>query len=133
MRTECGNDIAVDLLMRGFTCGATCEPSQIAANFHAAWDFHGLIEKIVWDWGRLCRPARRTAWLKSAEATRPGIDDGSLIAWAEETHALAQTVWNIRPADDLLEDRYLHDVLPILDRQLRRRRPASRQVLERRL
>ena len=57
-------------------------------------------------------------WLKSAEATRPGIDGGSLVAWAEETHALAQTVWNIRPADDLLEDRYLRDVLPILDRQL---------------
>ena len=57
-------------------------------------------------------------WLKSDEATRPGIDGGSFIAWAEETHALAQTVWNIRPADDLLEDRYLGDVLPIIDRQL---------------
>jgi hypothetical protein len=111
-----GNDIAVDLLMRGFTCGQTCEPSQIATNFHAAWDF-GLIEKIVWDWGAYV-DRLEDGWLKSAEATRPGIDGGSLVAWAEETHALAQTVWNIRPADDLLEDRYLRDVLPIFDRQL---------------
>jgi len=65
-----GNDIAVDLLMRGFTCGRTCEPSEIATNFHAAWDF-GLIEKIVWDWGAYV-DRLEDGWLKSAEATRPG-------------------------------------------------------------
>jgi hypothetical protein len=27
-------------------------------------------------------------------------------------------VWYLRPADDVLDDRYLRDVLPILDRQL---------------
>jgi hypothetical protein len=36
----------------------------------------------------------------------------------EETHALAPAVWNSRPADDVLDDRYLREILPILDRQL---------------
>src|SRR5580704_18937180 len=81
-----GNDIAVDLLMRGFTCGRTCEPSEIATNFHAAWDF-GLIEKVVWDWGAYV-DRLEDGWLKSAEATRPGIEGGTVVDWAEETHAL---------------------------------------------
>jgi nuclease S1 len=33
-------------------------------------------------------------------------------------HALAPAVWNSRPADDVLDDRYLREILPILDRQL---------------
>jgi hypothetical protein len=70
-----GNDIKVDLFMRGLTCSGTCEPGHIATNF-------------------------------------PVVD------WAEETHALAPVVWNRRPADDALDDRYLREILPILDRQL---------------
>ena len=57
-------------------------------------------------------------WLKSAEANRPGIDGGKLEAWVEETHKFAPIVWNSRPADNVLDDRYFRDVLPILDRQL---------------
>ena len=38
--------------------------------------------------------------------------------WAEETHRAAHTVWYLRPADEVLDDRYLRDVLPTLDRQL---------------
>ena len=111
-----GNDIKVDLFMRGLTCTGTCEPGHIATNFHAAWDF-GLIEKVVWDWGAYV-DRLEDGWLKSAEASRPGIDGGTVVDWAEETHALAPVVWNGRPADDVLDDRYLRDILPILDRQL---------------
>jgi hypothetical protein len=41
-----------------------------------------------------------------------------LIAWAEEAHRAAQKAWYWRPADDGLDDRYLRDVLPIMERQL---------------
>jgi hypothetical protein len=86
-----GNDIKVDLFMRGLTCSGTCEPG------------HNRLED---------------GWLKSAEAVQPGIDGGTVVDWAEETHALAPVVWNGRPADDVLDDRYLREILPILDRQL---------------
>jgi hypothetical protein len=111
-----GNDIKVDLFMRGFVCGGTCEPQHTATNFHAAWDF-GLIQKVVWDWGAYV-DRLEGGWLKSAEAAQPGTGGGSFIDWAEETHARAQTVWNLRAADDVLDDKYLRDVLPIMDRQL---------------
>ena len=111
-----GNDIQVDLFVRGLTCGGTCEPGHIATNFHAAWDF-GLIEKVVWDWGAYV-DRLEDGWLKSAEATRPGIEGGTIVDWVEEMHALAPAVWNSRPADDVLDDRYLREILPILDRQL---------------
>jgi S1/P1 Nuclease len=113
---EGGNDIKVDLFMRGQVCGGTCEPGHIATNFHAAWDF-GLIEKVVFDWGAYV-DRLEDGWLKSPEATRPGIDGGTFVDWAEETHALAPIVWNGRRADDVLDDRYLREVQPILDRQL---------------
>jgi nuclease S1 len=111
-----GNDIKVDIFMRGLTCTAKCEPAHIATNFHAAWDV-GLIDKVVWNWGAYV-DRLENGWLKSAEAKRAGIDGGTPVQWAEETHGFAPTVWNLRPADNVLDDRYLRDVLPILDRQL---------------
>lgn len=111
-----GNLINVDLFMRGQVCGGTCEPGHIATNFHAAWDV-GLIEKVVWNWGAYV-DRLEDGWLKSPEAARAGIDGGTFVDWAEETHALAPNVWNIRPADNVLDDRYLRDVQPIIDRQL---------------
>ena len=82
-----GNDIQVDLFMRGLTCGGTCEPGHIATNFHAAWDF-GLIEKVVWDWGAYV-DRLEDGWLKSAEATRPGIEAvRSSIGRRKRTHWL---------------------------------------------
>jgi S1/P1 Nuclease len=113
---EGGNGVKVDLFMRGQVCGGTCEPGHMATNFHAAWDV-GLIEKVVFDWGAYV-DRLENGWLKSPEATRPGIDGGTFVDWAEETHALAPIVWNGRPADDVLDDRYLREVQPILDRQL---------------
>ena len=53
-----------------------------------------------------------------ARVDRDTIDEHTFIAWAEATHAAARVVWYARPANDVLDDRYLKDVLPILDRQL---------------
>jgi hypothetical protein len=65
-------------------------------------------------------------WLTSPEAQaedparNPTLPDAdTLRKWAEETHKAAHTVWYLRSADDVLNDRYLRDVLPpVLDRQL---------------
>ena len=111
-----GNDIKVDIFIRGPTCTGTCEPLRTTTNFHAAWD-SGLILKTVWDWGAYVERLEN-GWLKTAEATQPGIAGGTPVAWAEETHLAAQAVWNLRPADNVLDDRYYRDVVPILDRQL---------------
>jgi hypothetical protein len=111
-----GNDIKVEIFMRGRTCTGKCEPQHIATNFHAAWDF-GLIQRMVWDWGAYVERLE-AGWLKSGEALQAGIDGGGPVEWAQETHAFARTVWNARPADSVLDDGYLRDVLPILDRQL---------------
>jgi nuclease S1 len=111
-----GNGVKVELFMRGETCTGTCEPKRIASNFHSAWD-EGLIKAMVWDWGHYV-DRLESGWLKGAEAHNPGIDGGTPEQWANETHGFAPTVWNLRPADNTLDDRYLRDVLPILDRQL---------------
>jgi hypothetical protein len=55
-------------------------------------------------------------WLKSTEAT--GADGGSFVDWAEGTHKAAQTVWNLLPANHVLDDAYYQAVQPILDKQL---------------
>ena len=111
-----GNEIKVDVFMRGLTCTAKCEPRHVPSNFHAAWD-SDLIKAAVWDWGHYV-DRLESGWLRSAEATRPGIDGGTPEQWAVETHGFAPTVWSSRPADNVLDDRYFRDVLPILDRQL---------------
>ena len=111
-----GNDIKVDVFMRGLTCTANCEPTHIQSNLHAVWDTF-LIEKAVWDWGAYV-DRLEDGWLKSTEAMGADIDGGTPIEWAEETHKFASTAWNLRPADNILDDRYFRDVLPILDRQL---------------
>jgi hypothetical protein len=111
-----GNDIKVDVFMRGMTCTGTCEPKHIPSDFHTAWDVN-LIEKVVWNWGAYV-DRLENGWLKSPEAQEAGIDGGSFVDWAEQTHYFAPIVWNLRPADNVLDDRYLRDVLPVLDRQL---------------
>jgi hypothetical protein len=111
-----GNEIKVEIFMRGLTCTAKCEPKRKPSNFHTAWD-SDLIQATARSWGAYVDRLEE-GWLKSAEAKQAGIDGGDPEAWAEETHKFAPIVWNSRPADNVLDDRYLRDVLPTLDRQL---------------
>ena len=57
-------------------------------------------------------------WLKTPAAQKPGIDGGVPADWAVETHAAAQTVWNLLPANHVIDDAYSQNALPVLDRQL---------------
>ena len=102
--------------MRGLKCTGKCQPKPFESNFHAAWDVD-LIQATVWDWGAYVDRLEER-WLKSAEAHKRGIDGGSPLQWALETHAAAKTVWERLPADHVLDDSYYLDVLPIMDRQL---------------
>jgi nuclease S1 len=111
-----GNKIKVGVLMHGQTCTGTCEPALTSSNLHAAWDLD-LIRATVWDWGHYV-DLLESGWLRSAEATKPGIDGGTPEDWANETHGYAPIVWSERPADDVLGDAYYNAVRPILDRQL---------------
>jgi hypothetical protein len=111
-----GNQIKVDVFMRGMTCTGTCEPTHVPSNLHAAWDVD-LIHATVWDWGHYV-DRLEDGWLTSNEAKKPGIDGGTPEQWANETHSYAPTVWNGRRADNVLDDAYYNAMLPILDRQL---------------
>lgn len=118
-----GNQVKVDVFMRGLTCTGKCEPEHIASNFHKAWD-EDLIRKVVWNFGAYAERLE-SGWLTSAEARQespdggqPALEHATIVGWAEETHRAAGPVWTRRPADNTLDDRYLRDVLPVLDRQL---------------
>jgi len=119
-----GNDIPVDVFMRGLAACATCTAAHTATNLHATWDTN-LIEKTVWNWGAYVDRLEK-GWLTNspeAQAEDPAtnheaIDQDTFRNWAEESHKVARPVWYLRPADDVLDDRYLRDVLPMLDRQL---------------
>ena len=110
-----GNTIPVAIYMRGLACSQACK-TPIPSNFHAAWDID-LIHATVWGWGGYV-DRLEAGWLKSAEAQQPAIDGGTPLDWALETHRAAQTVWNLLPANRVLDDAYYQKVLPVLDRQL---------------
>ncbi len=118
-----GNEIAVDVFMRGLAACPKCSATHTAVSFHIAWDVT-LIQRTVWDWGAYV-DRLENGWLKTAEAKtdepdakHTAIDERTFIAWAEESHNVAQTVWHGLPGDEVLDDHYLNDVLPIMDRQL---------------
>jgi hypothetical protein len=118
-----GNDIDVDVFMRGLATCPTCAAAHVRNNFHAAWDV-ALIEKTAWNWGAYV-DRLENGWLTTSQAkaedpaaSRTDIGKDTLTAWAMEAHGAARSVWYLRPADDVLDDRYLREVLPVLDRQL---------------
>jgi len=77
---------------------------------------------VVWDWGAYV-DRLESGWLRSADAKAEAADKSpighdSFVKWAEETHKDAIVVWNKRPADNILTDQYLNDVLPVIDNRL---------------
>ena len=97
-----GNGIEVVVYMRGQTCPGRCRPEPILTNLHFAWD-STLINKTVWAWGSYVSRLEE-GWLKSPEAR--GVDGGTPLQWALETHKVAQAVWNLTPDNKVLDDAY---------------------------
>ncbi len=111
-----GNTIDVTAFMHGDRCKENCRMSPLSTNLHAAWDVT-LIEMTRWDWGSYVTRLEQ-GWLAGVEAQTPGLDSVNFVRWANETHAVAQQVWRLTPASNILDQRYYDQVLPILDRQL---------------
>jgi S1/P1 Nuclease len=108
-----GNQIFVEVQMKGLVCTGNCIPTTDFAKFHDLWDFV-LIQKTVFAWGSYVERLEG-GWLKSPDAA--GADGGTPTEWALEAHKAAQTIWK-RPANNILGDAYYATALPILDRQL---------------
>jgi hypothetical protein len=110
-----GNDLIIDLFVRGATCTGPC-PQHGFMNFHSAWD-SGVILKTVFDW-YVDLLETGNGWLTTAEAQAAGIDGGTPEQWAEETHKATQTVWALLPENSVLDETYYRKVSPIVTRQL---------------
>jgi hypothetical protein len=111
-----GNLIEVAVYFRGVRDAESRPTSALATNLHSVLD-QGLIEKAAWTWGGM-RDRVKLGWLKSSEATMPGIDGGTPIDWALESHRVARDVYNKTPANFVLDDAYYREMLPIVERQL---------------
>jgi hypothetical protein len=112
-----GNDIAVEVKLRGaLRCReGPCPMLTQRSNFHRVWDTT-LINRTTWNWGAYV-DRLESGWLQSTDA-QGNAASGTIVEWAESTHASAQTVWNLLPRNHVLDDGYYHAVQPILDRQL---------------
>lgn len=112
-----GNEVAVHGVMHGRTCRHACDVAFDGGNLHALWDTT-LIRRTTWDWGSYV--ARLEEGPLRDPAVRAQAADGGPRAWAEQSHAVAQAVWNERlvSAKGVLGDAYYDAVLPLLDRQL---------------
>jgi hypothetical protein len=113
-----GNGIDVTITAAGLTCATGCPPEfkTIKTNFHRAWD-SDLIHRTVFSWGTYVDRIE-TGWLKTEEARKIGIDGGKPADWVVETHRSGQTVWHLLGPDDVIDDKYFDQALPVLDRQL---------------
>ena len=108
-----GNDIAVKVTFKGNTCSKNCD---LDTNFHAVWD-STLIQRYVWNWGAYVDKLE-AGWLATPEAADPALVAGTPTDWVLQTHSTAQTVWNAKPANNVLDDAYYQQALPVLDKQL---------------
>ncbi len=112
-----GNRLTVSGTIHGAACGKNGCSVGDYGNLHALWDT-GLIRMSFYDWGayvdRLEGGALRSATVLALAAQRDPVD------WAQQTHAVAQQVWNDRlvPANGVLGDDYYKAVQPLLDQQL---------------
>ncbi|WP_375414583.1 S1/P1 nuclease [uncultured Bradyrhizobium sp.] len=109
-----GNNIFVEVQMKGLVCTGSCVPTTDFAKFHAVWDTT-LIQKTVFAWGSYV-DRLEAGWLVSADAA--GAEGGTPTTWALEAHKAAQAMWAAKPANNILNDSYYQAALPVLDRQL---------------
>jgi hypothetical protein len=116
-----GNDLVVTAAFCGSKdpgCIPPANPPTI--KFHVIWD-STLITDTFYDWGayvdRLYDP--KQGWLNTDEARGPDPGSDTIIGWINDAHAQAAIVWTkMLPSNNVLDQSYYNNVLPILDRQL---------------
>lgn len=105
-----GNDIDVTITTQERVNGG----DPFNTNLHSAWDA-ALIDKTTWSWGSYVERLE-TGWLKTADANV--VSTGTIIDWANQSHALAVQIFGEVPANIVLDDNYRKSHLGVLDQQL---------------
>ena len=85
-----------------------------SAKLHAVWDSE-IILHTVYAWGAYVTRIE-TKWLPGRDLS--GLDGGTPVDWAIESHRFARTVAYDLPDGAVLEMNYYNKALPIVDRQL---------------
>jgi len=111
-----GNQVDVVVFMHGARCKSDCRMTRSHNNLHAVWD-SVLIQMTTWDWGAYVTRLEN-GWLKNPEGQKQSIDAINVVQWAKDTHQVAQQVWKLSFAKDVLDEPYYETVLPLLDQQL---------------
>lgn len=81
---------------------------------HAVWDT-GIIMHTVYAWGTYVERLE-TKWFPGRDLT--GLDGGTPVDWALESHEFARELAYNIPDGSVLGDNYYRDSLPVVDRQL---------------
>ena len=110
-----GNLVSVNVAFGRPRC-AECATERSRQNLHWVWDT-SLIAATAWSWGGYVRRLE-DGWLASDEARTAAR--GTILDWTNETHRLAQEVWEWTPRDRVIGEDYYRRALPVLDRQLGR-------------
>ena len=86
----------------------------VDSNLHKVWDT-GLITHKYFAWGSYLDHLKEQ-WFPGRDLT--GLDGGTLVDWAEESHKIAVDVAYVIPASHFLETPYYDKAEPHIDRQL---------------
>src|SRR5262245_36680153 len=81
---------------------------------HALWD-SGIITHTVFSWGTYVERLE-TTWFPGRDLS--GLDGGTPVDWALESHQFARELAYNIPDGSVLADNYYRDSLPVVDRQL---------------
>lgn len=103
----------VQVSMVGARCARLCPTSDNLSDVWAGT----LINNTAWNWGNYVTRLEN-GWLKDHDVRGAGHDGGGPVQWAVETHKVAQEIWKLTPEDEILDDEYYKQVLPLLDQQL---------------
>ena len=115
-----GNGQPIAGVIQGAACSRNGCDVKLSHNLHAFWDT-GLIRASYYSWGAYvdkleAGPLRDPSVLALGEST-------DIVEWAEQSHAIAQQVWNLKtPLDGdgefVIDDAYYRMAMPLLDKEL---------------
>jgi S1/P1 Nuclease/HAD superfamily, subfamily IIIB (Acid phosphatase) len=115
-----GNGQQIAGVVQAATCSRDgCDVKQFG-NLHVLWD-SGLIHMSYWSWGAYVEKLEAGP-LKDPYVLQLG-NSTNVVDWAQETHAVAQQIWNPRaPLDNngalVIDDAYYRMAMPLLDKEL---------------
>ena len=115
-----GNGQQISGVVQAATCSRDgCDVKQFG-NLHVLWD-SGLIHMSYWSWGAYVDKLEAGP-LKDPYVLQLG-DSTNVVDWAQETHAVAQQIWNPKAPLDangalVIDDAYYKMAMPLLDKEL---------------